>query len=90
MPFGPTTIDAILGLILLELVLISAWLWWQGQQRLVPAVFCFLTSGALVMAALRVSLSEVESEPLIPLLIALSFPAHIAALWLAWRNTPKS
>ena len=89
MHFGPTLIDLVLGLIVVEFALITIWLARRGRLRFLPAVGCFLLSGALVMAALRVSLPETGSSPLIPALIALSFPVHIAALVLTWREFSK-
>ena len=90
MPFGPATIDLVFGLIVIEFVLIAVWLAGRGKLRLLPAVGCFLLSGALVMSALRVGLQgETGSSPLIPALIALSFPAHVAALALTWREVSK-
>ena len=89
MPFGPSLIDLVLGLIVIEFVLIAIWLVRCRKLRLLPAVGCFLLSGALVMAALRVSLPETGSSSIIPALIALSFPVHVAALILTWREVSK-
>lgn len=81
--------DVILGLILVEAVLIVLWLRSRAHLTLLPAALCFLASGALVMAALRFSLVAPGHDLLICALVGLSFPAHLAALWLAWRHVSK-
>lgn len=90
MPPAPLAIDAILGLILVELVVLSVWLARRGQRELVPALACFLLSGALLALAVRVALTSTDPAPLVLGLMALSFPAHLATLWFVWRQVSRS
>lgn len=89
MPPAPIAIDAILGLILVELVLLSVWLARRGQRKFIPALVSFLLSGALLVLAVRVALSSADPAPLVLGLLALSFPAHLATLWFVWRQVSK-
>ena len=85
MTLSPHLIDAILALIGIEVLVLSAWLVRARASRLVPALICFLVSGALLMLALRLSLSSPDHGLLILVCITLSLPAHIGALVLVWR-----
>lgn len=90
MTLSPHLIDAILGLIGVEALALSLWLYRARASRLVPALICFLVSGALLMLALRFSLSGADQGGLILICITLSLPVHIAALVLAWRAVQRS
>lgn len=89
MTISPHLIDAILGLIGVEALGLSIWLYRARGSRLVPALICFLVSGALLMLALRFSLSGTDQDLLILACITLSLPIHIAALVLAWRAVQR-
>lgn len=89
MSFGPSIIDAILGLVALEFVALSVWLSRKGEARLIPALASFLLSGALLLAALRFSLDGAPVGPVTLGLLGLSFPAHLATLILVWRQVSR-
>lgn len=91
MTLDPLLLDAILMLIVIEFLGLSAWLSRRDAKHLIAPLACFLLSGALLITALRLSLPESGGVPLLILvLLSLSFPAHIAALWLGWRAIRKS
>ncbi|MHA7901265.1 MAG: hypothetical protein ACX94B_15490 [Henriciella sp.] len=78
-------IDGVLALILVELFVLVVVLRRLGAQRLIPALTCFLLSGAFLVLALRLSLAGSEHGTAILALLAFSFPVHIATLILVWR-----
>ena len=85
MSLSPHLIDGILVLIGVEVLVLSLWLRRANASRLVPALICFLVSGALLMLALRVSLTGPDQGAVTLACITLSLPVHLAALILAWR-----
>lgn len=81
----PLALDAILGLILIELVVLCVWLYRQKRTDLVPALICFLLSGALLMLCVRLAFTAPAQSGWILALMALSFPVHLATLFFVWR-----
>jgi RsiW-degrading membrane proteinase PrsW (M82 family) len=90
MAIDQSLIDLILIIVVVEFIVLCAFLLRAGKASLVPALASFLLSGALILGALRLVLAEsVSSSELLPGLLGLSFPMHIATLVLAWRALPK-
>jgi lipopolysaccharide export LptBFGC system permease protein LptF len=85
----PVALTIIFSLILLELFVLSVWLQRQGKTALIAPLMTFLASGALLMGAIGIAAGSQGDDPLILALIALSFPAHLATLWLVWRLTSE-
>lgn len=85
----PQILDAVLGLIVLELIVLSIWLMRQSKAALIAPLAAFLASGACLMLTLRLTIDPADNQSLVLGLITLSFPAHLAALVLAWRNISK-
>ncbi|MEL7041281.1 MAG: hypothetical protein AAGL90_07145 [Pseudomonadota bacterium] len=90
MPPGPMLLDAVVGLIVIEFAVLSLWLARRGASSLIPALASFLASGALLMLALRFTLTEPQLPLLALLMLTLSFPIHVATLWLVWRRFGKA
>lgn len=82
-------IDAILIMVLLEAVLI--WLWHRitGRGLALVAVLPLLTSGFLLLLALRAALVQAP-WPLVALPVTGSLATHIADLILRWPRAPTS
>lgn len=78
-------IDGILGLVLVEAVILSVWLARRGKGGAIGVLLAFLGSGAILLLALRTALAGGAGEPVFWGLLALSFPLHLAALFLGWR-----
>lgn len=89
MPLTQQTIDLILALVAIELVLLLAVLARVRRLDLAPALTCFLLSGAAILVALRFAMAQEVNETALLGLLGLSFPLHIATLFLAWRAARK-
>lgn len=86
----PFALNAIFGLIALELIVLSVWLVRRAKAALIAPLFTFLLSGGLLMAAIRLAATGGEQDAVILALITLSFPAHLATLILVWRALDKT
>jgi chromate transport protein ChrA len=89
MPLNPTIIDLILILIGIEFLGFLIGLARIGRRDLLPALACFLLSGAVIMLALRFALMDEVNPAWVLGLLGLSFPLHILTLVLAWRLTRR-
>ncbi len=91
MPIAPHLIDAILGVIGVELLVLGAVLMSRGRPELIPPLAFFLLSGAGLIGALRLSLSQSTPDAggVQALLLAGAGLAHALALWFAWRLTRR-
>lgn len=83
--FPPILIDVILIAVFLEFVFLSAILQKSKAGFLIKPLFMFLASGAFLLTAFRLALSEARfmwiSAALLGALIA-----HGVFLWLGWRR----
>lgn len=84
MSLDPIVLDIILIVIAIEFFILVFWLYLRDALRLVPACACFLASGALLVVALRFGVDGPIDSPIVLACLTLSFPAHIATLWLVW------
>ncbi|MEO1028754.1 MAG: hypothetical protein AAFX02_06805 [Pseudomonadota bacterium] len=82
---SPALFNVILVLIVFEAVFLGLFLRQKSKQYAIPALTSFLLSGAFLMAALRVAIQSDFSELFLQILLALSFFAHVATLFFAWR-----
>lgn len=76
----PTTIDAILVVIVLEAIGLSWWVRRSDRTQLIGPLLLFLASGAALMMALRAALNE-ASETMMSILLLVAGLLHVACLW---------
>lgn len=89
MQVGPPMIDAILALVAIEFLVLSAFLARARAKGLIAPLFFFLASGALLLAAFRFSLAEADAR-VVSACLALAMVSHIATLALvAQRIWPR-
>jgi hypothetical protein len=74
----------ILVVVVIEAVVLAAWLSRSQRARLVPGLLSNLAAGFCLMAAIGVLLAD-GGLALLALLLAASLVAHVADLWLRLR-----
>ncbi len=88
MSLSPYLLDGILVLVLVEFLVLTVFLVWRGRGDVLLALFFFLVSGGLLLVGMRVIVAG-GAETTVMAILAMSFPAHIAALVLGWRLLSK-
>jgi len=81
----PGFIDAILAGVLLEFLIVGAWMVRASETRLLAPFLLYLASGACLLAAVRIALPAPGSQRVaLPMLGGLI--AHVASLWTIHRT----
>ena len=78
-------VDVILGLVVMEAVVLTAWKRATGQGLAPRAILGTLASGFFLMLATRLAIGGTGGGPIAACLFA-SLLAHVADLALRWRD----
>ncbi|MEO1015550.1 MAG: hypothetical protein AAFX08_10225 [Pseudomonadota bacterium] len=84
-PVSPQFVDLIILIVVLEFALLSVVVIKASKSWMIAPIGAFLASGALLLWALRTALADPDSWIILAGL-ALSFPAHLAAVYLVARE----